>query len=104
MGMYKTVVHEMFPSLPESDLHGSPSSDLMQPLLDSVSKETGAPAVFSMQCCGWNTSSAGKGELVIGGTDRSLYAGELQYTPIVLESLLFVNVTSIGATGSAMVA
>jgi len=66
------------------------------PLFDSVrTQNPDIPDVFSMQCCGWDGTTAGTGTLVLGGTDSSLYTGSWQYTPITAETYYCVSLTGV---------
>lgn len=74
---------------------GSENIDLFKPVLDQFH-------IFSMMLCGSRSDRHGEsGRLLLGGID-SLYSGGIEYTPIILEVLYFVNVTAVGTSVSAM--
>lgn len=72
-------------------------SDGGVPLFDAVVSTNGISDVFSLQCCAWggDGTAAGVGSLVLGGTDDSLYSGNIQYTPVTQELYYCVDMTSM---------
>lgn len=83
---------------------GALNSERFTPLVNSVFESLSLPPIFSMQCCGTHGDlSEDSGKLVLGGVDHSLYAGDLQYTPIIFEAFYYINVTRVGTSASEMV-
>merc|ERR1712216_602535 len=82
---------------------GAVNSRRFTPLVNSVFDALSLPHIFSMQCCGTHGDmSVDSGKLTLGGVDHSLYSGELQYTPVIMEAFYYVNVTRVGTSTSEM--
>jgi len=71
------------------------NAPLTTPLFDSIVNQNSDIAnIFSMQCCSWNGRAAGTGTLVLGGSDSSLYSGNLQYTKVTSQTYYCVSMSS----------
>ncbi|XP_075710741.1 beta-secretase 2 [Rhinoderma darwinii] len=79
-----------------------PSSSV-ETFFDSLVEQQKIPNIFSMQMCGAGlpTTGAGSngGSLVMGGTEPSLYTGEIWYTPITEEWYYQVEVLKFEVGG-----
>ncbi|XP_035748376.1 beta-secretase 1 [Egretta garzetta] len=80
--------------------------DSLEPFFDSLVKQTRVPNIFSLQLCGAGFSpnetealaSVG-GSMIIGGIDRSLYVGDIWYTPIRKEWYYEVIIVRLEVNG-----
>ncbi|KAK4809547.1 hypothetical protein QYF61_016979 [Mycteria americana] len=80
--------------------------DSLEPFFDSLVKQTRVPNIFSLQLCGAGFSpneteavaSVG-GSMIIGGIDRSLYVGDIWYTPIRKEWYYEVIIVKLEVNG-----
>ncbi|XP_023797114.1 beta-secretase 1 [Cyanistes caeruleus] len=80
--------------------------DSLEPFFDSLVKQTRVPNIFSLQLCGTGFSpneteavaSVG-GSMIIGGIDRSLYVGDIWYTPIRKEWYYEVIIVKLEVNG-----
>uniref|UniRef100_A0A8C4JH23 Beta-secretase 1 n=1 Tax=Dromaius novaehollandiae TaxID=8790 RepID=A0A8C4JH23_DRONO len=80
--------------------------DSLEPFFDSLVKQTRVPNIFSLQLCGAGFSlndtealaSVG-GSMIIGGIDRSLFVGDIWYTPIRKEWYYEVIIVKLEVNG-----
>uniref|UniRef100_A0A8B9TKY0 Beta-secretase 1 n=1 Tax=Anas platyrhynchos TaxID=8839 RepID=A0A8B9TKY0_ANAPL len=80
--------------------------DSLEPFFDSLVKQTQVPNIFSLQLCGAGFSlnetealAAVGGSMIIGGIDRSLYVGDIWYTPIRKEWYYEVIIVRLEVNG-----
>ncbi|XP_062408899.1 beta-secretase 1 [Sardina pilchardus] len=80
--------------------------ETLEPFFDSLVRQTNVPDLFSLQLCGVGYTqnySLGRatvgGSMIIGGTDPSLYVGDLWYTPIRREWYYEVIIVRIEVNG-----
>ncbi|XP_030076829.1 beta-secretase 1 isoform X2 [Microcaecilia unicolor] len=78
----------------------------LEPFFDSLVKQTRVSNIFSLQLCGAGlpletseTSPSVGGSMIIGGTDPSLYTGDIWYTPIRKEWYYEVIIVRIEING-----
>ncbi|XP_066476950.1 beta-secretase 2 [Tiliqua scincoides] len=81
-----------------------PSSNV-ETFFHSLVKEAGIPNVFSLQMCGavlpLSVTDSG-GSLILGGTEPSLYEGDIWYTPIVEEWYYQIEVLKLEVGGQPL--
>ncbi|XP_062364596.1 beta-secretase 1 isoform X3 [Cinclus cinclus] len=90
----------------EGELGTDLPDDSLEPFFDSLVKQTRVPNIFSLQLCGTGFSpneteavaSVG-GSMIIGGIDRSLYVGDIWYTPIRKEWYYEVIIVKLEVNG-----
>ncbi|XP_074783315.1 beta-secretase 1 isoform X3 [Athene noctua] len=90
----------------EGELGTDLPDDSLEPFFDSLVKQTRVPNIFSLQLCGAGFSpnetealaSVG-GSMIIGGIDRSLYVGDIWYTPIRKEWYYEVIIVKLEVNG-----
>ncbi|XP_015153722.1 beta-secretase 1 [Gallus gallus] len=80
--------------------------DSLEPFFDSLVKQTQVPNIFSLQLCGagfspneTETLASVGGSMIIGGIDRSLYVGDIWYTPIRKEWYYEVIIVKLEVNG-----
>ncbi|XP_059685526.1 beta-secretase 1 isoform X4 [Gavia stellata] len=90
----------------EGELGTDLPDDSLEPFFDSLVKQTRVPNIFSLQLCGAGFSpneteavAAVGGSMIIGGIDRSLYVGDIWYTPIRKEWYYEVIIVKLEVNG-----
>ena len=83
-----------------------PPANYTLPFFDLLTSHTGLPAVFALQCCGWQNDSEqeynaeyAQGALDLGGVNRRHVRGQLFYTPIVERLFYAVDLIDIRVGG-----
>ena len=83
-----------------------PPANYTLPFFDLLTAHTHLPAVFALQCCGWQNDTAveynaeyAQGALDLGGINRAHVSGEIFYTPITERLFYAVDLVDIRVDG-----
>ena len=83
-----------------------PPANYTLPFFDLLTQHTHLPAVFALQCCGWQNDTAAEynseyaqGALDLGGINRAHVDGEIWYTPITERLFYAVDMIDIRVDG-----
>ena len=83
-----------------------PPANYTLPFFDLLTQHTHLPAVFALQCCGWQNDTAveynaeyAQGALDLGGINRAHVSGEIFYTPITERLFYAVDLIDIRVDG-----
>ena len=83
-----------------------PPANYTLPFFDLLTQHTHLPAVFALQCCGWQNDTAAEynaeyaqGALDLGGINRAHVSGEIFYTPITERLFYAVDLIDIRVDG-----
>ena len=83
-----------------------PPANYTLPFFDLFTQRTHRPAVFALQCCGWQNDSSqeynaeyAQGALDLGGVNRDHVHGEVFYTPITERLFYAVDLLDIRVNG-----
>ena len=83
-----------------------PPANYTLPFFDLFTQRTHRPAVFALQCCGWQNDSSqeynaeyAQGALDLGGVNRDHVTGDVYYTPITERLFYAVDLIDIRVDG-----
>ena len=83
-----------------------PPANYTLPFFDLLTQHAHLPAVFALQCCGWQNNTAAEynaeyaqGALDLGGINRAHVSGEIFYTPITERLFYAVDLIDIRVDG-----
>ena len=83
-----------------------PPANYTLPFFDLLTAHTHLPAVFALQCCGWQNDSSqeynaeyAQGALDLGGVNRKHVRGDVYYTPITERLFYAVDLVDIRVDG-----
>ena len=83
-----------------------PPANYTLPFFDLLTQHTHLPAVFALQCCGWQNDTAAEynaeyaqGALDLGGINRAHVSGDIFYTPITERLFYSVDLIDVRVDG-----